>query len=149
MTNSRSLGWQKVSLPVHQAGQQMHFWARCCPHCRFLSRLKALMTKKFREERAVMALFLVSVPQEDSGSTGALAALDGGAEISLTSNFSFMLSTGRYCFFQVAAVPRSFVSNVCISQQKAHRSRAAIYFLQFGIQLQAENKYHFHARLEV
>lgn len=83
-----------------------------------------------------MELFLVSVPQDDSGSTGAPAALDvGGAEISLTSNISFMLSTGRYCSLQVPAEPRSFVSNVRISQQKAHRSRAAIYFLQFGTQL--------------
>lgn len=89
-------------------------------------------------KREIIALFLDCIPRRVSRSTDALTALDTDrAEISLVRSITFLLSVRGYHSPQVLAVPSGFVTDVHISHQKAHGNRAAIYFLQFGVEPEA------------
>lgn len=100
-------------------------------------------------KREIIALFLVCISQPVSRSTDALTALDmDRAEISVVQSITVLLGIRGYHSPRVLAVTSDFVTDVHISHRKAHGSKAAIYFLQFGIEPEAQNKPNFHARLE-
>lgn len=87
-----------------------------------------------RGKREIIALFLVCIPRPVSRSTDALTALDmDRAEISVVQSITVLLGIRGTTPPWVLAVTSDFVTDVHISHQKVHGSKAAIYFLQFGV----------------